>query len=64
MIGSGAFKADAAHHGVDQITCKLESFDLHAWEAPMWLLSDFESLIFIELIVSTVALALVVAVAR
>ena len=30
----------------------------------MWLMSDFESLIFIELIVSTVALAVVVAVAR
>jgi hypothetical protein len=30
----------------------------------MWLMSDFESVIFIELIVSTVALAVVVTVAR
>jgi len=30
----------------------------------MWLMSDFESLLFIELVVSMVALALVVAVAR
>ena len=48
----------------DKTTSKLEPFDLHAREGPMWLMSDFESLIFIELIVSTVALAVVVAVAR
>jgi hypothetical protein len=30
----------------------------------MWPISDFESLLFIELVVSMVALALVVAVAR
>jgi hypothetical protein len=30
----------------------------------MWLMSEFESLLFIELVIVTVALALVVAVAR
>jgi hypothetical protein len=33
-------------------------------EAPMWLMSNFESLLFIELVIVTVALALVVVVAR
>jgi hypothetical protein len=48
----------------DKIAFRPERCDLMLREGPMWVMSDFESLLFIELVVVTVALALLVLVAR